>query len=115
MPVRVGVVMILALIVSACDRWSEKRVAETKRRGDVVCQAVEAYRAKTGKYPFQLADLQPEFLRQIPQPTAGAKEWKYIVIDNGTNYYLQVLGSEFGPILGRTKKDQWDYMKGYTK
>ena len=82
---RVGIAIVFALAVIGCDRWSENRVAETKRRGDIICQALEAYRAKTGNYPFELADLQPNFLRQIPQPTAGAKEWEYTVIDNGTN------------------------------
>jgi hypothetical protein len=87
-------------------------MAQTMNRGDIVCNAVEAYRAKTGKYPFQLADLQPDFLRIIPQPTAGAKDWGYTVIDNGTNYWLYVVGSEWGPQLSRMADGKWKYMKG---
>ncbi|HEY2680536.1 MAG TPA: hypothetical protein VGI59_04370, partial [Candidatus Udaeobacter sp.] len=36
----------------------------------------------------------------IPRPACGDKQWEYTVIDDGTNYYLQVLTSESGPILG---------------
>jgi len=108
-----GRIVIAILAVTAavgCERWSEKRVAETKQHGDIVCQAVEAYRVKTGKYPFQLADLQPEFLREIPLPTAGAKQWGYEVIDQGTNYWLYVVGSERGPILDRSADGTWQFM-----
>ena len=108
---RITLMLLLLSSLGGCNKWSDARIAETKRRGEVVCRAVEAYHAKTGKYPFQLTDLQPEFLRDIPLPTAGGKEWQYTVIDNGTNYYFQVFGDEFGPILGRTKEDRWDYIK----
>ncbi len=81
-------------------------------RGDIVCQAVEVYRAKTGNYPFQLTDLQPQFLRHVPKPTAGAKDWGYLVIDHGTNYWLCVIGSEWGPQLNRYAHGEWHYMHG---
>ena len=48
-------------------------MAQTMHRGDIVCNAVEAYRAKTGKYPFQLADLQPDFLRIFHSPQLERK------------------------------------------
>jgi hypothetical protein len=115
MSVRIATALLVLIAVAGCDKWSDRRVAESKRRGDVVCHAVEAYRAKAGKFPFELKELQPEFLPKIPQPTAGYKEWEYTVIENGTNYYLQVVGSEWGPILGRTSKPQWDYMPGSSK
>jgi hypothetical protein len=106
----------LALSMTACgERWSKERIAETTRRGDALCKAVEAYRRKTGKYPFQLSELQPEFLRGIPKPTAGAKQWEYHVIDGGTNYWLHVVGSEWGPILSRTATGEWQYLPGDTK
>jgi hypothetical protein len=91
-------------------KWSASGIAETKRRGDVVCRAIEAYRAKTGKYPFQLSDLQPEFLRELPQPTVGDKQWEYTPIDRGANYQLQVFASEFGPQLEKTSTGPWYYM-----
>jgi hypothetical protein len=113
---RSAVVIVVALSMAACgERWSNDRIAETTRRGDTVCKAVEAYRTKAGKYPFQLSELQPEFLREIPQPTAGAKRWDYSVIDGGTNYWLHVAGSEWGPILDRTADGEWHCFAGEPK
>jgi hypothetical protein len=108
---RITLALLSLGFLAACNKWSDARVAETKRRGDIICHAIDAYRTKTGKYPFQLKELQPEFLHVIPQPSAGGKEWQYTVVDNGTDYYLQVFGDEFGPILGRRKEEKWDYIK----
>ena len=106
----------MAIILTGCgERWSRERIAETKRRGDIIGKAIEAYHMKFGKYPFQLSELQPDFLREIPQPTAGAKLWDYIVIDDGTNYWLHVVGSEWGPILSRTASGAWEYFPGEPK
>ena len=121
MAVRVIALILCVTAVSGCDKfrsflaeqpwkWSASRVAETRRRGDIICGAIEAYRAKTGKYPAELSELQPEFLRDIPQPTAGYKQWEYDLIDQGTNYWLHVFASEFGPQLGKTGTGGWEYM-----
>ena len=115
MATRVAAAILLAIGVSACERWSDARVAESKQRGDIVCEAVKAYRAKIGKYPFQLSDLQPDFLQEIPQPTAGAKQWGYTVVDDGADYWLYVVGSEWGPILDRKSDGKWGYMKGASR
>lgn len=120
MAVRVITVILLAIAVSGCDqfsefvdaepwKWSAPGVVETKRRGDIVCHAVEAYREKTGKYPSRLEDLQPEFLREIPQPTVGHNEWAYMLRDQGTNYWLHVVASEWGPSLGKKADEPWQY------
>ena len=98
MHLRVVIGLSLALYLTSCNKWSDRGVAESKRRGDIVCQAVEAYRQKNGRYPFQLNELQPEFLCEIPQPTAGYEQWEYTVIDNETNYWSHVVASEGGPI-----------------
>lgn len=90
-------------------KWSASGIAETRRRGNVVCQAIDSYRAKTGRYPTRLEDLQPDFLREVPQPTVGDKEWDYILIDQGTDYWLRVSASEFGQQLGKTSRG-WEYM-----
>ena len=37
--------------LAGCDEWSDARVAETKRRGDAVCHAVEAFHTRNGKFP----------------------------------------------------------------
>jgi hypothetical protein len=122
MAARIIAVIFFVISVSGCDKfrvflaaeswkWSVSGVAETKRRGDIVCRAVDAYRTKNGEYPPELKKLQPSFIREIPQPTVGHKQWWYVVIDNGTNYNLKVVGSEFGPILERTNDGKWDYIK----
>ena len=106
--------------VSGCDgfrrflaeepwKWSTSGIAETRKRGDIVSDAIEAYRAKTGKYPADLRELQPEFVREIPPPTVGHKQWEYSLIDQGTDYWLRVVASEFGQQLGRTRSG-WEYM-----
>ncbi len=118
---RIIALVLLAMAVSGCDKfqaflaaeswkWSASGVAETRRRGEVICHAIEAYREKTGKYPSRLEDLQPEFLREIPQPTVGHKRWDYMLIDQGTDYWLHVVASEFGPSLDKNAGEDWEYM-----
>jgi hypothetical protein len=119
--VRITAVIFFVIGISGCDKfqsflaaeswkWSASRIVETKHRGDVICHAIDAYRKKTGKYPAQLTDLQPEFLQQIPQPTVGYKKWHYDLIDSGSDYWLQVVASEFGPQLDKTSRENWSYM-----
>ena len=124
--VRCMVVCLIAVVlsviaVSSCDKfrsfvaaepwkWSASEVAETKQRGDVICHAIDAYRAKKGKYPPRLEDLQPEFLPEIPQPIVGHKQWEHMLIDQGTNYWLDVVASEFGPSLDKNAGGHWQYM-----
>lgn len=121
MTVRVVALILCVTAVSGCDKfqsfllaqpwkWSASRVAETRRRGDIICGAIEAYRARTGKYPAELSELQPEFLREIPQPTVGYKQWKYDLPDQDTDYWLHVVASEFGPQLRKTATCGREYM-----
>ena len=121
MAVRIIALTLFVIAVSGCEKfrsflaaeswkWSASRIAETKHRGDMICHAIDAYRAKTGKYPAQLGDLQPEYLQQIPQPTVGYKKWDYMLIDDGTDYWLHVVASEFGPSLDKNSSEHWKYM-----
>ena len=123
---RIIAIILFAIAVSGCDKfrsfvaaeswkWSSSGIAETKRRGDVICRAIDAYRAKTGKYPSRLEDLQPEFLHEIPRPTVGYKQWGYMLIDKGTNYWLHVVASEFGPSLDKNAGGPWEYMDDHGK
>ena len=120
MAVRVIALVLLVTAVSGCEKfqnfllaqpwkWSASRIVETRRRGDIISGAIEAYRAKTGKYPAELKELQPDFLREIPQPTVGYKQWEYELIDRDTNYWLRVAASEFGKGLSRTSEG-WLFM-----
>jgi hypothetical protein len=98
-------VAIVAVSVSSCNRWSDARISETKRRGDIISHALEAYHAKKGQYPFGLNELRPEFLSEIPQPTAGEKAWDYNRIPETDDYWLAVVASEFGTNLIRSKRE----------
>jgi hypothetical protein len=124
MAVRITAVFLFAIAVSGCDnvqsfleaepwKWSASRIVETKHRGDMICHAMETYRAKIGKYPAQLTDLQPDYLQQIPQPTVGYKRWEYTLIDEGTNYWLHVSASEFGPSLDKSADTGWEYIEDH--
>jgi len=120
MLVRVGTLVLLLTPVSGCEKfqhflhaepwkWSSSGIKETKRRGEIVCHALDAYHLKNGKYPFKLEEIRPEFLREIPQPTTGNKEWEYTRLDDGADYWLQVFASEWGPQLDRTSQKGWQY------
>jgi hypothetical protein len=105
--------LLIVLTLAACSiwPWPENQIAETKRRGDIICSAIDKYRVEKGKYPIGLAQLQPHFLREIPQPTVGYKQWHYELIDNRTNYWLEVIADEFGPNLERSSDGRWNYTK----
>ena len=100
----------MSLIIAGCDKWSDARIAESKRRGDIVCGAIQAYRQKTGKYPVKLADLRPEFLADVPQPAAGPKDWDYYVVDGATDFTLSVLEHQGSPILYRMATRDWEIL-----
>ena len=121
MAARIFAIILFVVAVSGCDKlrhfyyaepwkWSTSGVAETRRRGDMICGAIEAYRVETGKFPAALSELQPKFLREVPQPTVGYRRWQYELLDHGTNFWLQVVASEFGPQLGKTAARGWEYM-----
>ena len=108
-PARFAVACFLLALTSACNKWSDDRIRETKRRGEIIAPAIEAYHAKYAKYPTQLKDLQPEFLREIPRPTAGDGEWDYHTRDE-REWSFAVVGSEWGPQLARTSEGDWWYI-----
>ncbi len=109
---RIAVICFFLLTTSGCERWSDSRIRETKRRGEIIAPAIEAYRAKYAKYPPHLEDLKPDFLREIPQPTAGGREWDYLVVSEGREWALSVVGSEWGPQLTRISDGDWLYFPG---
>jgi hypothetical protein len=50
---------LLVLAVAGSYKWSERQVAEPNGVAMLFDGPIEAYRAKTGKYPFVLKELQP--------------------------------------------------------
>jgi hypothetical protein len=109
MSTRLALTSLLALILASCG-WSDAQVAETKRRGDIICKAIETYRARTGKVPGDLKKLQPDFLSEIPQPTVGKKIWTYATYESGHAYNLEVaIRSQSEPLLQTQSEGGWSY------
>ena len=107
---RLPITSLLFLFLASCSDWSDAQVAETKRRGDIVCRALEAYRARTGKVPTDLKQLQPDFLHEIPQPTVGKRTWIYETYQSGQSYNLSVaIRRESEPLLQTQSAEGWSY------
>jgi hypothetical protein len=67
-------------------------VDETTRRGDVLVQALNKYRADHGRFPRSLAELSPQYLKEIPQPDWGLRRWIYEPSES--DFYLKVNETE---------------------
>jgi len=101
---------MLLFCLASCDNWSDEQVAETKRRGDIVCRALEAYRASTGKVPNDLKELQPQFLSEIRPPTVGKQTWTYETYQSGQSHNLSVaIRRESEPLLQTQSPEGWSY------
>lgn len=110
MRTRLAGTALLLLLLTACSDWSDAAVAETKRRGDVICRAIESYRGRYGKVPSSLSELQPEFLSEIPQPTVGRKTWGYASYESGQAYNLEVAIQRYSePLLQTQSEGGWSY------
>jgi hypothetical protein len=70
-------------------------VDETKRRGDVLIQALNKYHADNGRFPSALAELSPRYLKEIPEPDWGLRRWLYEASES--DFYLQVNETERTP------------------
>jgi hypothetical protein len=53
------------------------KIDETTKRGDVIIRALEQFRADSGHYPKSLSELQPKYIKKIPQPIWGLESWQY--------------------------------------
>jgi hypothetical protein len=75
-----------------------------------VCRALEAYRARIGKLPADLKQLQPDFLAEIPQPTVGKRAWTYETYQGGQSYNLSVaIRRDSEPLLQTQSVENWSY------
>jgi hypothetical protein len=109
MNMRLALTPLLVLVLTSCG-WSDAQVAETKRRGDIICKAIEAYRVRNGKVPGDLKELRPDFLSEIPQPTVGKKTWIYETYQAGQSYNLSVaIRRESEPLLQTQSTEGWSY------
>ena len=102
---RITLTPLLLVLFVSCGDWSDAQVTETKRRGDIVCRTIEAYRTRTGKVPTDLRELQPDFLSEIPQPTVGKKIWTYTSYQDGESYNLEVAIRRYSEPLLQTQSE----------
>jgi hypothetical protein len=72
------------LFVCGCN-WSEKSIKESTRRGQEIVSAINKYHSEKDALPSRLAELSPDYLPSIPNPTVGSKVWEYEVY--ATNRY----------------------------
>lgn len=62
---------LIALALTACLRSGSLK--ETRRRGDVIVQALERHHAEHSQYPATLTELCPKYLNRIPPPAWGMR------------------------------------------
>lgn len=71
--------LLLALAMSAslgaCNH--DSALQQTEQCGDLVVNAIESFRGETGFHPKSLDHLVPKYLRKVPQPAWGLKQWIY--------------------------------------
>ncbi len=109
---RISAACLLVIVLAGCNRWSEARIRETRRRGEILAPAINAYHKKYGVFPPHLEDIKPEFIHDIPQPTAGYKQLDYSVVSEGREWVLDVAGSEWGPQLFLVSDGDWMFFRG---
>jgi len=52
----------------------------------------------------------PSFSARFRGRPLVTSQWDYMLIDQGTNYWLHVVASEFGPSLDKSAREHWKYM-----
>jgi hypothetical protein len=58
--------------------YRDRRVAETCRIAEKsIVAALFNYHSDNGRYPTDLSELQPKYLKDIPTPTTGDRKWLY--------------------------------------
>jgi len=72
--VLIGTAAIACVLAIYASRGSIK---ETTRRGDIIVQALNKYRADHNRYPASLVELCPHYLVTIPAPDWGLRAWDY--------------------------------------
>ncbi|CAN5769794.1 hypothetical protein BH23GEM9_BH23GEM9_22080 [soil metagenome] len=81
LPIVEIVVVTLALAAGVGIYWyahrDEGRLEESKQRGAIVVEGLEAYRAQHGTYPEALEELVPQYAPRIEAPTWGLERWRY--------------------------------------
>ncbi len=74
------------------DKIYDYRIDETKKTGNEIVKALDAYYTENNQYPDSLDDLTPKYLAEVSPPVWGLKRWKYYGLQN--EFYLRVDESE---------------------
>jgi hypothetical protein len=79
---RVALVVFTATIgIIGCSNGSE---VATRKNGQLIVTALEAFRDDVGRPAATLAELSPKYLSKIPENNWGTKQWQYEVNSDGT-------------------------------
>ena len=83
------IILILGTVLSGCsNRWSDSKLNESKRRGEKINAALQAYKDEKSVFPAKLDLLIPKYIKKIEPPLAGNGEWLYEVYSDGQQYNL---------------------------
>lgn len=86
--------------------WNGKNKEDSIDRGRRIVGALERYRKEYGNYPQSLDELRPQYLDEIPMPTAGSGKWRYRAY--GTVIQLQfAVGSGYPSINYYQPTGEW--------
>ena len=76
-------IIVTALVVAAgagvyaYAHRDERALEESKRRGEQLVAALDAYQLARGSFPAQLDELVPGHIATIEQPIWGLQRWRY--------------------------------------
>jgi hypothetical protein len=105
--IRLGWCIALSLVLFSIGCHDEEALAQTERCGNVIVEAIEAFREATGDYPGALSELTPGYLAEIPQPEWGLKKWNYEAWEDGFT-----LGVDESSRTGDGNSHYFRYMSG---
>lgn len=92
------------------EKLEARRVQETYRRAAAICQALDQYLAREGKYPPSLDRLIPMYSQTIPAPAAGNRKWVYEAPRDGAYFVLGFEGDsvDYPSHFYDSKSCTWD-------
>jgi hypothetical protein len=72
-----AIVLLFVAAVTAMIVLETRSLRTTKSLGNEIINAIESFRAATGRYPQSLGELTPRFIPRILDPAWGLQTWQY--------------------------------------
>ena len=72
-----AMLLMAVVMLSGCESWSASSIEESKKRAEPIIVALEEYFSNHGAFPKTLEDLVPDYIKELPLPTAGTRSWRY--------------------------------------